>query len=73
MWNFFEISYSLFFHSILIISVYERAKRLIKAIRESRQTKSSSIVKTEILLFAIVLIGAVLLYKFGLYDRSRIR
>ena len=69
MWKVFEVSYSLFFHSVLIISVYERGKKLFRAIKKYKETKNSSALKGEIFFFALMLILAIVLYKFMIYDK----
>jgi len=67
MIEFIKLVTSLFFHALIIISVYERGKRLVRSIKDYRQTKDASVLKTEVLLFSVTLILAAVLYYFTIY------
>ena len=67
MKNIVDIFGNLFFHAVIIISVYKRSKTLLMAIKQFKETKKSGALKVEILMFTLVLILAIVLYRFLIY------
>lgn len=62
-----QIVKDLFFHSIIIISVFERLKLLYQSIRDYKNTKNSNRLFGEIFILIVVIVISVFLYKFFIY------
>jgi hypothetical protein len=59
-----QFAANLFFHSLIIISVYERLKCLLNAIKN----KDKKAIKGEFFILLLICIISVLLYKFIIID-----
>lgn len=62
-----EIFSDLFFHSIIILSVFERLKKLFQSFKEYESTKDSKRIFSEFLILIVVLVISIFLYKFFIY------
>jgi hypothetical protein len=65
--NILAIISDIFFHSIIIISVYERLKLLYKAIIEYKNTNDFKKIIGEIFILSVVIIISIFLYKYFIY------
>ena len=65
--NILAIISDIFFHSIIIISVYERLKLLYKAILEYKNTNDFKKIIGEIFILLVVIIISIFLYKYFIY------
>lgn len=62
-----EIVSDIFFHSLIIISVYERLKSLFKVIREQKDKNNFKKIIGEVFILFLVIIIAIFLYKYLIY------
>lgn len=67
--EFLKIVTSLLYHSVIIISVYERTKRLIRSVSKYKTTGSEPSLKMEVLLFVLTVVLAIVLYRVLLYPK----
>lgn len=65
--NILAIISDIFFHSIIIISIYERLKLLYKAIIEYKNTNDFKKIIGEIFILSVVIIISIFLYKYFIY------
>jgi hypothetical protein len=62
-----EIFSDIFFHSIIILSVFERLKKLFQSFKEYESTKDTKRILGELLILFLVLIISIFLYNFFIY------
>lgn len=62
-----EIVSDIFFHSLIIISVYERLKSLFNSIKEHKDKNDFKKIIGEVFILFLVITISVFLYKYFIY------
>ncbi len=65
--NTLEIISDLFFHAIIILSVFERLKKFYQSIQDYKNTKDSKKIYGELFILIIVIVISFFIYRFFIY------
>lgn len=62
-----QIFSDLFFHSIIILSVFERLKKLFQAMKNNEKNKNLKNIFGELFILLLVLLISFFIYKYFIY------